>query len=61
MAVGHTILGIIYDLLTRGTTDQELGGGYFDERDRQAVERRWVRRLEALGHNVILEPREPAA
>ena len=61
VAVGHTILGIIYYLLTRGTTYQELGGGYFDERDRQAVERRLVRRLEALGNNVILEPREPAA
>ncbi len=61
VAVGHTILGIIYYLLTRGTIYQELGGGYFDERDRQAVERRLVRRLEALGNNVILEPREPAA
>jgi len=61
MAVGHTILSIIYYLLLRGTTYQELGGGYFDERDRHAVERRLVRRLEALGNKVVLEPTEPAA
>ncbi len=61
MAVGHTILVIVYHLLKRGTTYEELGGGYFDERDRQAVERRLVRRLEALGNKVVLEPRDPAA
>ena len=61
MAVGHTILGIIYHLLKRGTTYQELGSGYFDERDRHAVERRLVRRLEALGNTVTLEPADPAA
>jgi transposase len=61
MAVGHTILGIIYHLLNRGTTYQELGGGYFDERDRHAVQRRLVRRLEALGNKVTLEPADPAA
>ena len=61
MAVGHTILGIIYHLLQRGTTYQELGGSYFDQRDRHAVERRLVRRLEALGNKVTLEPTEPAA
>jgi transposase len=61
VAVGHTILGIIYYLLKRGTTYQELGGDYFDERDRQGVERRLVRRLEALGNKVTLEPADPAA
>ncbi len=61
VAVGHTILVISYHLLKRGTRYQELGGGYFDERDRQAVERRLVRRLEALGHKVTLEPADPAA
>jgi hypothetical protein len=29
---------------------------YFDERDRQAIERRLVRRLERLGYQVALEP-----
>jgi transposase len=61
LAVGHTILVIVYHLLTRGTCYEELGGRYFDERDRQAVERRLVRRLEALGHKVTLAPIDPAA
>jgi transposase len=56
VAVGHTILVIAYYLLTRQTDYQDLGGQYFDERDRQAVERRLVRRLEALGYKVSLDP-----
>ena len=46
VAVAHTILTIIYHLLRDQTTYRELGGQYFDERDRQATERRLVRRLE---------------
>jgi transposase len=61
LAVGHTILVIAYHLLQRGTSYEELGGRYFDERDRQAVERRLVHRLEELGHKVTLAPRDPAA
>jgi hypothetical protein len=32
-----------------------LGDRYFDERDRHAVERRLVTRLEGLGYTVSLE------
>jgi transposase len=56
VAVGHTILVIVYHLLTEGTSYQDLGPQYFDERDRQRVERRLVHRLEALGYTVALEP-----
>lgn len=56
VAVGHTILVIAYHLLKEGTTYTDLGGDYFDRRDRQAVERRLVRRLEGLGYKVALEP-----
>lgn len=56
VAVGHSILVRVYHLLREGTAYREVGGNYFDERDRQRVERRLVRRLEALGHKVILEP-----
>ncbi len=55
VAVGHTILVIAYHLLERGCSYQELGGNYFDQRDRQAVERGLVRRLESLGYNVTLD------
>ena len=55
MAVAHTILVIIYHMLSRGTTYSDLGGNYFDERDRQAALRRAVRRIQALGYTVTPE------
>jgi transposase len=56
VAVGHSILAIVYHLLARGTGYEDLGVHYFDERHRRAIERRLVRRLEALGYTVALEP-----
>jgi len=56
MAVGHSILVIAYYLIKTGATYQDLGGDYFDQRDRQALERRLVHQLERLGHKVTLEP-----
>ena len=62
IAVAHSLLGIVYVLLTRQQQGyHDLGSHYFDERDRQAVERRLVRRLEALGYTVSLQPTSPAA
>lgn len=61
IAVGHTILVIAYFLLKRQTTYQELGVNYYDERSRQAVERRAIKRLERLGYRVTLEPSVTAA
>ena len=59
--MGHTILEIAYHLLTRQEAYRDLGALYFDERDHQHVERQLVRRLEALGYHVNLEPKHPAA
>ena len=57
VAVGHTILVVAYHLITnKESFYQDLGIHYFDERDRQHVERRLVRRLEALGYAVSLQP-----
>lgn len=56
VAVAHTILTIIYHLLAEHRTYEELGGAYFDERDRQATQRRLVHRLEQLGFQVSLQP-----
>jgi transposase len=61
IAVGHTILTIAYYMLLRGTEYQELGPHWFDQQDRHAVERRLVRRLEALGNKVTVEPAEAIA
>ncbi len=56
VAVGHSILEIAYHIIKGGTVYEDLGVHYFDERDRQAVERRAVNRLEGLGFKVTLEP-----
>jgi transposase len=56
VAVAHSILIIAYHVLTEGTVYCDLGGNYFDERDRQAVERRLVHRLQGLGYTVSLSP-----
>lgn len=61
IAVGHSILVMVYYVLTRKEEYRELGGNYFDERERVAVERRLVRRLERLGYQVSLQPATPAA
>jgi transposase len=56
IAVGHSLLVTGYYLITRQTKYEDLGGNYFDERDREAVKRRAVKRLEKLGYQVQLVP-----
>ena len=56
IAVASTILTVGYHMLKQGTTYRELGGNYFDKRNLLRTTRRLVKRLEALGHTVILEP-----
>jgi transposase len=61
VAVGHTILVMIYHLLQKGTSYTELGADYFDRLDTERLTRTLVRRLERLGHEVVLKSKEPAA
>ena len=56
IAVGHSILVSASHLLKGTASYQDLGPHYFDERDRQAVERHLVQRLESLGYKVSLDP-----
>lgn len=56
VAVGHSLLVTGYYLITWQDIYQDLGANYFDERDREAVKRRAVRRLEKLGFQVQLKP-----
>jgi transposase len=60
MAVAHSILVIIFHLLSEGTTYQERGETFLEERDRQAVERRLIHQLARLGYQVELQPMAPA-
>jgi transposase len=61
IAVGHTILIIVYILLTRQQPYQDLGAAYFDQQEQHRVERRLVQRLERLGYAVSLQPRALAS
>jgi transposase len=56
VAVGHALLIAVYHILKHEVTYQELGAQYFDERDREGVKRRSVKRLEHLGYQVELTP-----
>ena len=56
VAVAHALLVIADYLLKDGTVYRDLGPTHFDERDRDAVQRRLVHRLQRLGYKVTLEP-----
>jgi transposase len=60
VAVRHTLLVIIYHVLNRGTTYAELGADFLDRLEPERQTRKLVKRLEALGHKVTLEPEHAA-
>ena len=56
-AVAHTMLGVVWHVLADQTTYQDLGPDYFERRtDTEARKRYLIRQLEALGHQVTLQP-----
>jgi len=55
VAVGHSILVIIYHILKNRQPYQDLGANYFDERKSDAVLKSAVKRIEALGYTVTVE------
>lgn len=56
MAVAHALLVIAFHMLKRKEKYRELGADHFDRIDVNRIGRSLVRRLEHLGHKVILEP-----
>ena len=56
VAIGHKLLLIAYTLLQRGCPYRDLGGDYFDRLRPEALVRSLVRRIERLGHTVVLQP-----
>jgi transposase len=56
VAVGHTLLVILYHMLKHGREYQELGADYFDRLEPRRLQRYLVRRLERLGYEVQLTP-----
>lgn len=61
VAVAHSILIIAYRILSDNVPYRELGSAFYDQRDRQRLESRLIRRLEKLGNKVIIKPAAPAA
>ncbi len=56
LALANSILTAGYYMLKRGTTYRDLGPDYFDKRNVPRATKRLIKRLEALGHKVYLEP-----
>jgi transposase len=52
VAVAASILTAVYYVIRDGTAYRDLGGQYFQQRDRSKVARRFVTRLQQLGYNV---------
>jgi transposase len=61
IAVGHTILRIVYHVLATGEPYREPVLLAIDERRRAHVQHRALAQLQALGYEVTLTPKEPAA
>ncbi len=61
LALGHTLLVIIYHMLRDGADYADLGPDYLDRLQSERLTRSLVRRLEGLGHKVVLERRQDAA
>jgi transposase len=54
VAVAHSILVIAYHIIKDGTTYQDLGPTYFEERDKEKIIRRYTERIERLGKTVTI-------
>jgi transposase len=56
IAVAHALLVIIYHMLKTKTAYKDLGPDYFDRLDPDRLTKQLVKRLESLGHKVVLTP-----
>ncbi|AJY74447.1 IS110 family transposase [Paenibacillus beijingensis] len=54
VAVAHSIMTIVYYVLTRKEDYKDLGSHYFEQRQQEAIVRQAVRKLENLGFQVAL-------
>jgi transposase len=58
IAVAHSILVIIYHVLKNHVEYRDLGGDYFDRLEPQRLRRYLVKRLQHLGFDVTLTPKQ---
>jgi transposase len=55
MAVGHSILVIVYHLLRDGVGYSDLGADHYDRLAKERLTRHYIHRLEQLGHQVTVD------
>ena len=60
LALGHTLLVIIYHVLKNHKEYKDLGPTYFDRLEPERTRRYLVKRLQRLGYNVTLSPASSA-
>ena len=58
MALAHHLIVIVYQVLSRGEEYVEMGGDYYDQRNKPKVVAKLVMRLTKLGYWVDLKPAE---
>jgi transposase len=59
VAVGHSLLVIVYHLLKRDVEYSDLGADYFERLEPERLRRYLVRRLQNLGYEVTLSAKNP--
>ena len=57
VAVAHKILLAVFHMLQRAVAFADLGGDYLDRVDKHRTAKRLIRRLDALGYDVMLRPK----
>ena len=57
VAVAHKILVAVFHMLQRGAAFADLGSDYLDRIGKHSTAKRLVRRLDALGYDVMLRPK----
>ena len=61
VAVGHSMLIMVYHVSQTRTKYQDLGGDYFNRRNMNNQRKRLIRQLESLGVKVTVEEVKEAA
>jgi transposase len=59
MALAHHLITVVYQMLSRAEVYIELGGDYYDRRNKPKVVARLLHRLSRLGYYAQLSPIEP--
>ncbi len=57
VAIAHKILLAVFHMLQRAVAFADLGGDYLDRVDKHRTAKRLIRRLDALGYDVMLRPK----